>query len=262
MRHWNRAILLIAAWTILLYLVIPNLVVMRVSFTPTSYFAMPGVTEWSLRHYETLAADPRWYEAAINSLVVAVGAATLASFIGAIAAFGMWRLKSNIAGLVQILALGPLIVPSIVIGLAFYWTWGELGWRDTIPGLIVAHAILGVPYVVIAVTAALSNMDPRIEQASRGLGASTRQTFTWVILPNIKVGLAAGALLAFHLSWDEVIVTLFVTARNVRTLPRLLLDAVQNDLNPVVAAVATILMAMTMLASLTYMAARLRRVRN
>jgi putative spermidine/putrescine transport system permease protein len=260
-RHWNRAILLIAAWTILLYLVIPNIVVMRVSFTPTSFFSIPGATEWSLRHYEALAAEPKWYKAAISSLTVAVGAAAIATFVGAIAAFGMWRLKSNIGGLIQIFALGPLIVPSIVIGLAFYWVWGDLGWRDSIPGLMLAHAILGVPYVVIAVTAALSNMDPRIEQASRSLGANTRQTFTWVILPNIRVGLFAGALLAFHLSWDEVIVTLFLTARRVQTLPRLLLDAVQNDLNPVVASVATILMALTMLASLGYMAARLRKIR-
>jgi putative spermidine/putrescine transport system permease protein len=255
---WSRALSLCLGWTVMIYLVMPNLVIVPVSLTSTSFFSIPAFGDYSLHHYAKLVAEPSWGEAAFDSLAVALTALALACIVGTLAAFGLWRMRSGIANAIRIVSLGPLIVPPVVLGLAYYEPWILLGWRDTVIGVAVAHAVLGVPYVVITVGASLAAIDPRIEQAARNLGASTWQTLRWVILPNVKAGIATGALFVAHLSWDEVIVTLFVTVRRVETLPKRIYEVVQDDLDPAVAAVATLLMLLTLLGALIVMAARRR----
>src|SRR5262249_24826968 len=142
--------------------------------------------------------------------------------------------------------LTPMIVPAIVHALGFYRVWSAFGLLDTFPGLIIAHGVKGMPYVLITVAASLANFDPRLEQAARNLGASMTQPIRLVIVPSILRGMLAGGLFAFILSWDEIVVTLLITSRHVYTLPRRIWDGIQDNIDPTVAAVATILIAVTL----------------
>jgi putative spermidine/putrescine transport system permease protein len=149
--------------------------------------------------------------------------------------------------------LAPVIVPSIVHALGFYQAWVQFGLIDTYAGLIAAHAMKGLPYVVIAVSASLANFDLRLEQAARNLGASVWTALWFVVLPSIRPGVLAGAVFAFITSWDELVVNLFITGRYVRTLPRKIWDGIQDNINPAIAAVATLLIVLTLVAILAHL---------
>ena len=232
------------AWMTMLFLTLPLLIVVPVSFTPQRYLSLPGA-HWSLRHYAELLHDPAWLGSIRDSVVVATGATALAVVLGTLVAIGCWRISSRLSEVVRMLMLAPMIVPTIVHALSFYQGWVQFGLIDTYVGLILAHALKGMPYVVISVSAALANVDLRLEQAARNLGASMMETLWRVIVPAAKPGIVAGAVFAFAISWDELVVNLFITSRNVYTLPRKIWDGIQDNINPVVAAVATLLILFT-----------------
>jgi putative spermidine/putrescine transport system permease protein len=234
------------AWLTVLFLTLPLLIVVPVSFTPERYLSLPGA-HWSLRHYATLIEDPTWLRSVRDSLVVACGATAIAIVFGTMVAIACWRISSRLSELVRMLMLAPMIVPTIVHALGFYQGWVQFGLIDTYAGLVLAHAIKGIPYVVISVSAALANVDLRLEQAARNLGASVQQTLRMVIVPAAKPGILAGGVFAFAISWDELVVNLFITSRNVYTLPRKIWDGIQDNINPAVAAVATLLILITVI---------------
>lgn len=234
------------AWLAVLFLTLPLLIVVPVSFTPERYLSLPGA-HWSLRHYATLIEDPTWLRSVRDSLVVACGATAIAIVFGTMVAIACWRISSRLSEVVRMLMLAPMIVPTIVHALGFYQGWVQFGLIDTYAGLILAHAIKGIPYVVISVSAALANVDLRLEQAARNLGASVQQTLRMVIVPAAKPGILAGGVFAFAISWDEFVVNLFITSRNVYTLPRKIWDGIQDNINPAVAAVATLLILITVI---------------
>jgi putative spermidine/putrescine transport system permease protein len=235
------------AWIAILFLTLPLLVVVPVSFTPHRYLSLPG-PEWSLRHYATLLSDPAWLRSVRDSVIVACGSSALAVVLGALVAIGCWRISTRLSEFVRMLMLAPMIVPTIVHALGFYQGWVQFGLIDTYAGLILAHAMKGTPYVVISVSAALANVDVRLEQAARNLGATMTQTLRMVLIPAARPGILAGAVFAFALSWDELVVNLFITSRHVYTLPRKIWDGIQDNIDPAVAAVATLLIATTVLA--------------
>jgi putative spermidine/putrescine transport system permease protein len=250
--HWG---LVLVAWMSLLFLVLPLAVVIPVSFTPNRYLSLPGEV-WSLRHYQALVTDASWRASTFDSTVVALGATGLAVLLGTCCSIGCWRISSRLSDLIRVMMLAPIIVPSIVHALGFYRAWVEFGLFNTYQGLIIAHAIKGIPYVVICVSAALANFDARLEQAARNLGASTGQAIRWVVLPAIMPGILAGAGFAFVTSWDELVVNLFITSRRVVTLPRKIWNSIQDNIDPTVAAMATLLILVTLagiLAHLTIM---------
>jgi putative spermidine/putrescine transport system permease protein len=129
----------------------------------------------------------------------------------------------------------------------------QFGLIDTYTGLILAHAMKGMPYVVISVSAALANVDLRLEQAARNLGATMLETLRLVIVPAARPGIVTGAVFAFAISWDELVVNLFITSRNVYTLPRKIWDGIQDNIDPAVAALATLLILVTVLAMVARM---------
>jgi putative spermidine/putrescine transport system permease protein len=237
------------AWLTILFLTLPLLIVVPVSFTPKRYLSLPG-THWSLRHYAELLHDPTWLRSIRDSLVVASGSTALAVLLGTLVAIGCWRISSRLSEFVRIVMLAPMIVPTIVHALGFYQGWVQFGLIDTYVGLILAHALKGTPYVVISVSAALANVDLRLEQAARNLGATVLETLRLVIVPAAKPGIIAGAVFAFSISWDELVVNLFITSRNVYTLPRKIWDGIQDNINPAVAAVATLLILITVIGML------------
>jgi putative spermidine/putrescine transport system permease protein len=140
-----------------------------------------------------------------------------------------------------------------VHALGFYQGWVQFGLIDTYAGLILAHAMKGMPYVVISVSAALANVDLRLEQAARNLGATMLTTLRLVIVPAAWPGILTGAVFAFAISWDELVVNLFITSRNVYTLPRKIWDGIQDNIDPAVAALATLLILVTVLAMVARM---------
>ena len=188
---------------------LPTLVAIPVSLTPERYLSLPkgGI---SFEHYAEFFGDPSWRGSLGQSLAIGLAVTLLATGIGTLAAVALWRLSSWLAEGVRLLALAPMIVPPIVSALAFYRAWAGLGLLDTFTGVTVAHTLLALPYVLITVSAALATIDLRQEQASRSLGASLWQTIRWVILPQIMPGVATGAVFAFIVSWDEIVVTLFI----------------------------------------------------
>jgi putative spermidine/putrescine transport system permease protein len=239
--------LVAAAWLVLGFLVLPALVALPVSFTPKRFLSLPDST-LSLRHYQSLLESDAWLSSALQSLAIALSASAIATTLGTLCAVGLWRLSSRLGEILRAVLLLPLIIPAIISAMAFYRTFVKLGLIDTYLGMILAHAILASPMVLITVSAALANFDVRLEQASRNLGASVATTLRRVILPSIRPGMLAGAIFAFILSWDEVVVALFIAKFRIFTLPRRMWDGIRENTDPAVAAAAVVLIAITLLA--------------
>ncbi|MFX0547331.1 ABC transporter permease [Roseovarius sp. S1116L3] len=234
----------IVAWAVACFLALPVLIMLPISLTPNRYLSLPkdGI---SLRHYQSLIDDPQWIASIADSLFVATLAAMLAVVLGASFAIGIWRRGGMAERVLQPIMLAPMIVPPIVHSVAFYKGWAEVGLLDTYTGLILVHAMKGTPFVILTVAAALANFDPRTEQAARSLGASAGRTMAWVVLPQIKGGLLSGAVFAFFISWDEIIVALFITMRQVYTLPRRIWDGLEDNIDPAIAALGTLMILVT-----------------
>jgi len=235
------------AWLLLLFLVLPALIAIPVSLTPKRFLSMPK-GEYSLRHFEKLFTSADWMSSFAQSAVIATATSLLATILGTLCAIGLWRITSRWSEVVRAFLLLPLIIPQIISAMAFYRLWIPLGLLDSYPGLILAHTILAAPMVLITVSASLANFDPRLEQASRNLGASRWTTMQRVILPSIRPGVYAGALFAFILSWDEIVVTLFISKFTVYTLPRRMWNGIRENTDPTVAAAAVVLIAVTLVA--------------
>jgi putative spermidine/putrescine transport system permease protein len=245
-RGFGFTIVLCGAWMLAFFLVAPLLVAFPVSVTDKRFLSLPEHA-MSFQHYRTLFTDPAWLNAMLQSLLVAIVSTALAVALGAAASIGCWRLASGRANAVRLLLLAPLIIPSIVHALAFYRLFVWLDLLDTFTGIILVHTVTGIPYVVIGVSASLATFDVRIDQAARSLGASMLQRLWLVILPGIMPGLLSGTIFAFVHSWDEIVVLLFVTARRVRMLPRLIWEGVNEAVDPTVAAVASLMIMLTVL---------------
>lgn len=256
----GRILTLTVAWIICGFLLAPMFISVPLSLSPERYLSMPQ-GEFSLRHYETVFTNDAWLSALGDSALVGVGATIIATLVGALAAIGLWHLGGRVARVVGVLALMPMIVPPVVTALALSRTWVTLGLFDTTFGVILSHAILGMPFVFMTVSASLEGVDPRIAQAARSLGAGPFRAAREVVVPNIKPGLFTGALFAFVISWDEIIVTLFVSSRSVYTLPRKIWADIRDNIDPAVAAVSTILIAVTVIIAAIYLIRDLSRLK-
>ena len=240
---FNRA----GAWVLLMFLVLPALIAIPVSLTPKRFLSMPK-GEFSLRHFEKLFTSEDWLSSFGQSAVIASSTSFLATVLGTLCAIGLWRISSKYSEVVRAFLLLPLIIPQIISAMAFYRLWIPMGLLDSYSGLIIAHTILAAPMVLITVSASLANFDPKLEQASRNLGASNWTTMRRVILPSVRPGVMAGALFAFILSWDEIVVTLFISKFKVYTLPRRMWNGIRENTDPTVAAAAVVLIAITIIA--------------
>ncbi|MDB5411963.1 MAG: putative spermidine/putrescine transport system permease protein [Rubritepida sp.] len=233
------------AWATALYLLLPILIVVPVALTDQRYLSLPkdGI---SLRHFETVLTSPEWLGSIWQSFTIAIAASALSVVAGTLCAIGCWRVSRRSTDIVRVLMLLPLIIPSIVYAIGLYRYFGPLGLLDRFLGVVIAHGVTGIPYVVITVSTALATFDPRLEQAARGMGASLFQTLRWVILPRIMPGIFSGAIFAFIHSWDELVMVLFIASRDVFTLPRRIWDGINENLDPAMAAVAVLLIVFTL----------------
>jgi putative spermidine/putrescine transport system permease protein len=232
---------------VLLYLVFPLFVIVPVSFSSASYlqFPPPG---YSLQWYAKYLNRPDWLDSTFRSFWIAFGTMLFATTLGTAAAFALVR--GNFPGkrLVNALILSPLIMPGIVAAIAIYFFYAKLNLVDTPLGLVLAHSTQSVPYVVILVTAALRGFDGRLEQAAMNLGANYWLTFWHVTLPIIWPGVLAGGIFAFIASWDELIISMFITSTKAVTLPVRMWESVRNETDPTIAAVATLMVVVSVAA--------------
>lgn len=249
------------AWIFLAFLVLPALVAIPVSLTPKRFLSFPK-DGLSLRHFENLFTSPDWLSSFYQSAIIATSTAVFATILGTLCSIGLWRVTSKYSELVRALLLMPLIIPQIISAMAFYRLWIPLGLLDSYTGLILAHTILATPMVLITVSASLANFDPKLEQASRNMGANGWTTVRRVILPSIKPGVLAGTLFAFILSWDEIVVTLFISKFTVYTLPRRMWNGLRENTDPTVAAAAVVLIAFTLIAFAVSIILTRRRARS
>ena len=246
------------AWLVLSLLALPAFIVVPVSFTDTRYLSLPE-DGLSLQHWRTFLTSSEWLSSIWESLWIATTSTLLAVTAGTLCAIGCWRLSSRLSEHVRTAMIVPLAVPTIVYALGIYRLYVQLDLVGTGLGVVLAHAVTGLPYVVLTVSGALANLDPRLEQASRGLGASVSQTLRWVIVPNILPGVLSGAIFAFIHSWDELIVVIFIGGRALFTLPRRMWDGINDNLDPVIAVVATGTILFTLLVLTAELSLRARR---
>lgn len=244
---WNRRL----AWVLLVFLVAPALVAIPVSLTPNTYLSMP-TTGISFQYYHEIFTSPDWISSFWQSTVIGLTSAAMATLLGTLCAVGLWRVASKAGETVRAILLLPLVIPPIIAAMAFYRLMVPLRLIDSYSGLILAHTVLAAPLVLITVSASLANFDPRLEQASRNLGASAFVTLWRVILPSIRPGVLAGAVFAFISSWDEIVVTLFLSKFSVYTLPRRMWNGIRENTDPAVAAAAVVLLAVTGIAFLIW----------
>lgn len=243
--HRRSPLLPICAWLVGCFLLLPVLVVVPISLTPNRYLSLPEGS-YSLRHYASLVSDPRWASSAGDSLLVALAATTLAVVAGVAFALGAWRLQHPLARWLRVLMLAPMIVPPIVHAVAFFRAGAAVGLLDTYTGLILVHTMKGLPFVVLSVSASLAYLPANLDRAARSLGATSWQSLRWVLLPQLKPGIVAGAAFAFVTSWDEIVVALFVTSRRVFTLPRRIWTGLADNVDPAIAALGTVLVLITL----------------
>jgi putative spermidine/putrescine transport system permease protein len=234
---WALRLLCVA---LLVFLLLPILVIVPLSFSASSFLAypMPG---WSLQWYRELFNAPEWVRAAQNSFIVAPAATLIATVLGTLTAVGLARVSFPGKGLLMSVLIAPMVVPIVVVGVACYLFFARIGLADSYIGLIIVHAALGAPFVVTTVLATLQGYNQNLTRASLSLGAGQLETFRRVTLPVIAPGVISGALFAFATSFDEVVVTLFIAGPSQVTLPRQMFTGIRENINPTIAAVATLL---------------------
>ena len=238
---WALRVLCVAT---LVFLLLPILVIIPLSFSASSFLAypMPG---WSLQWYENLFTSDDWARAARNSFIVAPAATLIATALGTLTAVGLARVQFPGKGLLMSVLIAPMVVPIIVVGVATYLLFARIGLADTYLGLILVHAALGAPFVITTVLATLQSFNQHLVRASLSLGASPLESFFRVTLPVIAPGVISGALFAFTTSFDEVVVILFLAGPTQVTLPRQMFTGIRENINPTIAAVATLLIIFT-----------------
>ena len=232
---------LVAIW-----LVAPTFVVVPMSFNENKSLAFPP-EGFSWMWYENFFTNPDWSSSFFNSLKVAVVTAIVATVVGTLAAFGLDRMKSRASGLLRALLITPMVVPGVVLAIGIYAVYLDAHLVGTMTGFVLAHTMLAVPFVIIAVSASLEVFDKRLETAATSLGASRLTGFRTITLPLIAPGILSGLLFAFVTSFDEIIVALFITSPYLKTLPVQIFSSITRDADPTVAAVGTILFAVTSL---------------
>jgi putative spermidine/putrescine transport system permease protein len=243
---------------VLLFLAVPILVVLPLSFNAERYFSypMPGL---SLRWYEHFVSSGSWQRALRNSLVVAVATTCVATPLGTLAAVGLSRPSFPFRALMTGFLISPMIVPSVITAVGMYFFYARIGLTNTVLGLVVAHTTFATPFVVIIVTATLVGFDVNLSRAASSLGARPARAFFTVTLPVILPGVVSGAIFAFITSFDEVVAVVFLAATEQHTLPREMWKGVRENIDPTILAVACVLVAVSVLV-LTSMELLRRRV--
>ena len=265
-RIWHYVYLTICA-SIFIYLIAPLFVIFPLSFSHDEFLIFSEEMKrldpdgFSTRWYKDMVWGTKnpWGLAAKNSLMIAFFATIGSVLIGTLAAVGLSSRHMPYKGIIMAILISPMIVPLIISGVAIFFFMAKVGLAATHTGIVLAHIILGTPFVVITVTATLSGFDHSVTRAASSLGSTPINTFMKITLPLILPGVISGGLFAFVTSFDEVVVVLFLAGLENTTIPIQMWIGLREQLSPTILAVATCLI---ILSTLVLVSAELLRRRS
>ena len=238
---------------VLFFLIFPILVTVPLSFNIEPFFTFTeGMLKldpeaYSTKWYVEFFTDHKWNIALKNSFYFAIMSTILATILGTVAAIGLASDRMPYKSLITAILISPMIVPLVIIAAGMYFFYSVIGIAGTDFGIIVAHAMLGTPFVVITVTATLAGFDKSLLRASSSLGANPITTFLQVTFPLIRPGVISGALFAFVTSFDEVVLIIFLADPDQRTIPRQMFSGLREQINPTILAAASLLILISIL---------------
>ena len=233
--------------SIFVFLITPILVVMPLSFNAEDFFTFTPemlrfeAAGYSLKHYDDFFNNPAWQDALKNSVLIAPMATLLSVGFGTLAAIGLSQAHVPFRRAIMAILISPMIVPLIISAAGMYFFYSRIGLQGTYIGVVLAHAALGIPFVIITVTATLVGFDRSLVRASANMGAGPLRTFFKVQMPLILPGVISGGLFAFITSFDEIVVVLFVGSASQKTLPWQMFTGLREQISPTILAAATIL---------------------
>ncbi len=248
--HWTY---LVICGLIFFFLVAPIVVIIPLSFNAEPYFTFTkemltfDPAGYSLRWYEALLGSDEWMSSIGNSFFIAITSTIIATTLGTLAALGLSRREMPFRALITAFLISPMIVPLIITAAALFAFYARVNLSQTYFAIIMSHVVLGAPFVVITVTAALSGFDNQLIRASQSLGANQTTTFFKVILPLLLPGIIAGGLFAFITSLDEVVVVLFLAGPEQTPMTVRMFSGLREEISPTILALASILVALSVL---------------
>lgn len=237
--------LLLVTILVYLFLIGPLLVIVASSFSDTTYLKFPG-EGFTLKWYAQILKIKSFGSAAKYSIIVAFVATAIALALGLPAAYALNRYKFKGKETIKSLFLSPVLIPVIVLGFVMLRYVVNRYHLPVLPSLLVGHTLLSIPYVMRVVTSSLANFDFSMEEAARILGASNGYTFFHILLPNIKSGIASACIMAIINSFNNVSLSAFLTGAGVTMLPIEMMAYVEYHFDPTIAALASLLMAVTL----------------
>jgi putative spermidine/putrescine transport system permease protein len=249
---WHYTFRLICG-LILFFLIFPILIIIPLSFNSLPFFTFtPEMLRldpagYSLTNYKDFFTNPDWNTALRNSLTIAPVATILATVFGTLAAIGLSQRHVPFRSTIMAILISPMIVPLIISAAGMYFFYSRIGLQGTFWGVVLAHAALGTPFVIITVTATLVGFDQSLTRAAANLGAGPVRTFFKVQMPLILPGVISGALFAFITSFDGVVVVLFLGSASQKTLPWQMFTGLREQISPTILAVATVLVMISVL---------------
>lgn len=229
-----------------IFLIAPLIAILPLAFTSSVFLTYP-IPGYSMRWFDELASAEVWRMSIVNSLIIGTGTTLLAGTLGTLAALGLRNAGLVLPGLFRTAFLLPMVVPAVVLGVGMQVFFVHLGLANSYAGVIAAHSVVAVPFVVVSVTASLAGIDRRVERAAASLGAGPLTVFRRVTLPLALPGILSGAVFAFATSLDEVVLTLFVAGPNQRTLARQMFSSIRENISPAIAAAAFLFIIGTLL---------------
>lgn len=239
-----------------IFLLMPVLFIVALSFGSSQWLIFPPPS-WTLRWYQEFFADPRWLASVWTSAKIAVVVTIASVSIGLLASFGLTRGNYRGSEVLRGLFLTPMVLPVVVLAVALYGLFLRIGLNGTFLGFVIAHVLVALPFSIISISNALEGFDKSIEDAAILCGASPWEAKFRVTLPAIRSGLFAAAIFSFLISWDEVVLAIFMASPTLQTLPVRIWGTVSQDLTPVIAAASSLLVGFTVL--LMIIAALLRK---
>lgn len=239
-----RLLLLVVTGLTALFLIMPIVFIVALSFGSSQWLAFPPPS-WTTRWYSELFADPSWLDAAWASTRVALVVSVLSVAIGYLTSVALIRGNFRGKAFLRAFFLTPMILPVVILAVGLYALFLKLGLTGTFVGFVIGHLIVALPFSIIAISNSLESFDFTLEDAARICGASELTVRLKVTFPAIRLGVLAAATFSFLISWDEVVVSIFMSTPGVETLPVKIWSALRQDLSPVIAAASSILIAIT-----------------
>ena len=231
---------------VLVFMIMPNFVVFPISFSSATYLEFPP-KEWSTRWYVDYFNRAEWIDATIHSFEIGICVTVIAVILGSLAAYGLVRGRFPGKSFINSLIISPMVAPILVTAVSVFILYTKLGLNGTLAGFIIAHTIVAIPFVVIVMTASLRGVDIALEQAAMNLGANRFTTLRRVVFPMALPGMISSGLFAFLISFDELIIAIFIASPRMSTLPKILWEGIRTEINPTIASVSTLLIGMSVI---------------